>query len=96
MLALFDNILLFYFVEVELIRPMFMENQQSSSSDGLKNVQIEQTRIHIEQAIQRIKQFKIMNEQLPTAMIKQADDIIFVICGIVNLSKPVLTAANYG
>ena len=45
--------------------------------------------IHVERVIQRIRIFEILNNKIPHILIPHISDIMFVICVISNLSKPI-------
>ena len=48
---------------------------------------IASVRIHVERAIQRIKQFRILKEQYPVDMFPNIDKIMHVCTLLVNLSN---------
>lgn len=76
---------------VTLIRPPFLKGQkQFSKQDAERTADIARARVHVERAIQRIKIFKILHEQISWYLIPHTDEIMIVIAAIVNLSSPIL------
>lgn len=76
---------------INLYRPPFLgKNKQLNAEDGLKNSEIARARVHIERAIQRIKIFKIMQHKVPWPFLSKIDNIITIICGLVNISSPII------
>lgn len=82
---------------IALIRPPFLgKNTQLSESDSLLNVNIAAARVHVERSIQRVKMFKILDGgKIKYNMLPYMDEITTVICGIVNLSRPILSADKF-
>lgn len=77
---------------VEMVRPPFLrKKKQLSKHDAEKNRSIAAARVHVERAIQRMKQYKILAGNLGIELFPYIDDILQVIAGIVNLSKPIFT-----
>lgn len=76
---------------IKLIRPPFLrKKKQFSKEEAEATADIARARVHVERAIQRIKIFKILNEQLSWYLIPYADEIMTIIAAIVNLSPPIL------
>jgi hypothetical protein len=76
---------------ITLVRPPFLKNKtQFTENEALNNVSVARARVHVERVNQRIKVFKILNDTLPSGSIQIIDDIVIVICAIVNLGSPVL------
>jgi hypothetical protein len=76
---------------ITLVRPPFLKNKtQFTENEALNNVSVARARVHVERVNQRIKVFKILNNTLPSGLIQIIDDIVIVICAIVNLASPVL------
>ena len=50
--------------------------------------QITRVRIHVERAIERLKDFKVFQGNLPLTLAKLADQILIVCGGLCNLLKP--------
>lgn len=78
---------------IKLVRPPFLRAPltQLSQIDAAENVSIAAARVHVERAIQRIKQFSILNDKIDSHLIPVLDDIVFIACGIANASKPILS-----
>ena len=78
-------------VGCELIRPPFMEGKDRFSVDEDKeNADIAQLRVHVERAIQRVKVFDILQGKLRRSLQPQAEKILTIICGLVNLQEPII------
>lgn len=76
---------------IKLIRPPFLRKKsQFSKEEAEATADIARARVHVERAIQRIKIFKILHEQLSWFLIPYADEIMVIIAAIVNLSLPIL------
>ncbi|XP_055633787.1 uncharacterized protein LOC129774113 [Toxorhynchites rutilus septentrionalis] len=82
---------------VKLVRPPFLTapRYQLSTMDARVNVSIAASRVHVERAIQRIKIFEIFNNKLDTRFLPILDDLIYIACGIVNISKPILSNERF-
>lgn len=76
---------------VEVIRPAFINPQENQLSleDAENSRNIASARVHIERAIERLKNFKILHDEI-TENIIPSKDVMIVICGLVNLSPPIL------
>ncbi|XP_037529650.1 uncharacterized protein LOC119406933 [Rhipicephalus sanguineus] len=91
---LIDQLCLNY--HVEMVRPPFLrKSKQLSKHDAEKNQSIAAARVHVERAIQRMKQYKILTSNLGIELFPYVDDIMQVIAGIVNLSKPIFTSDKF-
>lgn len=81
---------------VKLHRPPFLGKQkQLSSDDGIVNCEIARARVHIERTIQRIKIFKIFHHKVAWAHLTQIDKIMCIVCGVVNLSNPIISKEGF-
>ncbi|XP_008183318.1 uncharacterized protein LOC103309511 [Acyrthosiphon pisum] len=81
---------------VKLFRPPFLgKNKQLSTKDGIENAEIARARVHIERAIQRIKIFKILQQKVPWSYLPIIDKITTVICGVVNISRPIISEKGF-
>uniref|UniRef100_A0A6P7GPN9 Uncharacterized protein LOC114339301 n=1 Tax=Diabrotica virgifera virgifera TaxID=50390 RepID=A0A6P7GPN9_DIAVI len=81
---------------VKLIRPPFLKKkQQLSKQESVQTAEIARARVHVERAIQRIKVFKIMKEQIGTYLLPYCDDILKIICAIINISSPILSKNKF-
>lgn len=79
------------FHKLRMIRPPFLKKkQQFTKSEAVITADIAKARVHIERSNQRIKNFKILSDTLPSNLIPMIDDISIIICGSVNLSSPIL------
>lgn len=81
---------------LRLIRPPFLKKKkQLSQQEARETAQIAAARVHVERSIQRIKVFKILHGPIPHHLISYCDKIMRTICGIVNLSAPILSLNKY-
>ncbi|KAM7298112.1 hypothetical protein ISCGN_018738 [Ixodes scapularis] len=82
--------------KVKLIRPPFLrKKEQLSMQDAKSNQNIAAARVHVERAIQRMKLFRILRDNFSTDLLPQFDDIVAIIAGLVNLSKPLFKDSRY-
>lgn len=75
---------------IKLHMPPFLRGERLSAVEASRNEAIARARIHVERVIQRIKLFGILNCTVNAATLGHIDDIMDTICGIVNLTNPVL------
>ncbi|XP_067127736.1 uncharacterized protein [Centruroides vittatus] len=76
---------------IGLVRPPFVRKQnQLSKHDALETAEIAKARVHVERAIQRMKLFAILKQKLDWTLLPHIDKILTIICGVVNLSRPIL------
>lgn len=61
---------------------------QMTKSDVILTKQIANKRIYIEQAIRRMKFFRILKYEVPISLMHHLDDIIRSIAGVCNLYPP--------
>lgn len=81
---------------VKLFHPPFLKkNKQLSFEDGTNNTQIARARVHIERAIQRMKIFHVLKNNMPWKCMCKVDKIINIICGIVNISNPIIGMSGF-
>ncbi|XP_015124830.1 uncharacterized protein LOC107046672 [Diachasma alloeum] len=81
---------------IGLIRPPYLrKNRRFTRAEAESTARIAAARVHVERTIQRVKIFKIMEGILPQHLVKYSDDIMTVICGITNLSRPILSADKF-
>ncbi|XP_077508171.1 uncharacterized protein LOC144119427 [Amblyomma americanum] len=82
--------------QITMVRPPFLrKRKQLTKNEAEKNQSIAAARVHVERAIQRMKVFKILTGNLGTELFAYIDDIIQVIAGIVNLSKPIFSSDKF-
>lgn len=70
--------------------PFLKEKRQFSKLEAILTSKIAKARVHVERSNQRIKNFKIMGETMPSNLIPVVEDIFLVICATVNFSSPIL------
>ncbi|XP_031335226.1 uncharacterized protein LOC116165081 [Photinus pyralis] len=81
---------------ITLIRPPFLrKNTQLSKVEALTTANIARARVHVERAIQRLKLFSVLNNQIDWYLIPYMDDIMTVIAATVNMSSPILAEDKF-
>lgn len=75
---------------IKLHMPPFMKGDKLTPQEASRNEAIARARVHVERAIQRIKIFGIFSSTINLSMLGNINDIMTVVCGIVNLSPPIL------
>ncbi|XP_021351115.1 uncharacterized protein LOC110448927 [Mizuhopecten yessoensis] len=74
---------------VELLVPPGRRGvSQMTTSDVQTTKQIANRRIYVEQAIRRLKSFRILKYELPLTLVHHLDDICLIAAGICNLYPP--------
>ena len=72
------------------IPPFLSSNSQFSCEDVLKTKKIAKLRIHVERAIGRIKEFRILNSTIPATMWDSLKKLIYVCAMLCNFSPPLV------
>lgn len=71
--------------------PPFLKNQkQLTSAQANLNYEIARARVHVERANQRIKIFNIFRTEIDCNILSVIEEVMFIICAIVNLSPPII------
>ena len=52
--------------------------------------QLSSVQIHVERVIGRIKKFRLLQTTLPLTQVDLLDDIMVIVCGLVNINDSVL------
>lgn len=77
--------------DVTLITPFFLKDKtQFSKTEAIFNRNIARARVHVERCNQRLKNFAVLGTTMPMGLVDKADKIFNIICGVVNLSSPIL------
>jgi hypothetical protein len=77
---------------VHLIRPAFKENdEQLGYEDCDHSRMVALARVHVEWVMERLKNFRILQDKIQWNYLELMDDILIVICGLVNLSPPIIS-----
>ncbi|XP_033741819.1 uncharacterized protein LOC117328399 [Pecten maximus] len=71
-----------------LVPPGRRGTAQFTKEEVKKTKQIANRRIYIEQAIRRMKYFRILKNELPLTLLHHLDDVVLVVAGICNLYPP--------
>ena len=70
----------------ELIMPAFTKGKPQLSAYEVENSRkISNVRIHVERAMERLKNFRVLSERMPMNMVPHADSIMTICAAIVNL-----------
>lgn len=81
---------------IRMDRPPFLQKQrQLEQTQALKNEQIARARVHVERAIQRLKAFKVLQQRFPSQLLPVLDNIVKLLAGLANLSKPILSSDKF-
>lgn len=81
---------------VELYRPPFLRNKkQLSKPESQATAEIAAARVHVERVIGRLKIFKILNAKISWSLLPHMQNILTVLCGVTNLSRPVLSSERF-
>ena len=70
------------------IPPSTTGNQQMLGKDVQETSRIANVRIYVEQAIGRLKHFKMLKDELPITCLPLCDDIVITCCSLCNLMPP--------
>ena len=81
---------------IEMYRPPFLRNKSKfSRHEAELTAEIAAARVHVERVIGRMKNFMILNSKLSWRLLPYADAIIYSVCGIINLSRPILSSDKF-
>ncbi|KAJ8684359.1 hypothetical protein QAD02_020151 [Eretmocerus hayati] len=81
----------------ELIRPPSVQKETKSSKKEVKlTKQIASIRIHVERAMNRIRNYRILDihARIDNHLIGHLDSIVNIVCGLVNLQSPIIKQTN--
>ena len=73
------------------IPPFVRDCQQLSKKDVILTRQIASLRIHVERAIGRIKQYRILSSVVPLTLVNSIDSIWGICCALSLFHPPLLT-----
>ena len=77
---------------VRLNMPPFLSgNTQMPESDVILTKKVAHLRIHVERAIGRVKDFRILKDTLPATMWDSINEIVYVCCMLSNFSPPLVS-----
>ena len=73
-----------------IIPPHVKEKSQFTKKNVKKTASIAKARIHVERAISRVKDYKILQGCFPLTLRDLLDDIFIIIAAITNLAPPLV------
>lgn len=71
------------------VPPKLTEKRKQFSGQEVESTKAS-AHVHVERAIQRFKMFQIVSTKVSSQIAPFIDEITTVICGLVNLSSPIL------
>lgn len=74
-----------------LIPPFLAGRTRLTAEEEILTKKIAKGRIHVERAIQRIKNFQILSKPIQISMLPLVSNIFSIICFLVNFEKPLVT-----
>ncbi|XP_065919410.1 uncharacterized protein [Dysidea avara] len=72
------------------VPPLVCSKQQMPMKDVVVTKKIAQLRVHVERAIGRVKEYRILQGVIPSAMWDSLNEVIYVCCMLTNLSPPLV------
>ena len=73
------------------VPPLLQSNSQMPPEDVAVTKKIAQLRVHVERAIDRVKEFHILQKVLPSSIWDSINEVIFVCCMLTNFSPPLVS-----
>ena len=71
--------------------PSFTKGKKQLSGGEVDTLrQLSSVRIHVERVIGRIKKFRLLQTTLPLTQVDLLDDIMVIVCGLVNINNSVV------
>lgn len=79
------------FRNCKLVIPAFTRGKkQLSARDVEETRQLANIRIHVERAMERIKNFRILSDKVPLYLVPHVDNIMMIVCALSNLMDPLV------
>ncbi|KAK3932933.1 Putative transposase for insertion sequence element IS112 [Frankliniella fusca] len=80
-----------------LYQPPFLtrKREQFSREEALRTARIAKARVHVERAIQRLREFNFLTEELEWQLAPHFDDALVIAAGVVNLSASILNVDKF-
>ena len=72
------------------IPPFLQKNMQMAANDVFLTKKIARLRVHVERAIGRVKEYKILQDTLPASMWDSISNVIYVCCMLSNFGPPLV------
>ena len=72
------------------VPPLLQSKSQMPTDDIVITKKIAQLRVHVERAIDRVKEFRILQNVLPSSMWDSINEVIYVCCMLTNFSPPLV------
>ncbi|XP_026285706.2 uncharacterized protein LOC113211529 [Frankliniella occidentalis] len=74
-----------------MIRPPFLRQKgKFTRAEAVQCAKIARARVHVERVIQRIREYSMLKNKLQWRLTPYIDDVLMIVCALVNLSPPVL------
>ena len=73
------------------IPPFLQKNMQMAANDVFLTKKIARLRVHVERAIGRVKEYKILQDTLPASMWDSISNVIYVCCMLSNFGPPLVS-----
>ena len=75
---------------VQITTPHFLYNKQFEVDERALNKRVSNLRCHVERAIGRVKNFKILSHEMPIAQLCNAEQIHYVCCFLTSFMDPLI------
>lgn len=79
-----------------MIRPPFLKKRAKfTRAEAVQCAKIARARVHVERTIQRIREYHLLKNKLPWRLVPYFDDVVLIVCALVNLGAPILAADKF-
>jgi len=80
-----------------LYQPPFLtrKRKQFSKEEALRTARTAKARVHVERAIQRLRAFDFLTQEIEWQLVPIFDDVLIIAAGIVNLSAPIVNVDKF-
>ena len=75
---------------VRLNVPPLLQSKKQMAIDVVVTKKIAQLRVHVERAIGRVKEFRILQDVLPSTIWDSLNEVIYVCCMLANFNPPLV------
>ena len=84
-----QDLLIIYGVHLN-VPPFLQSKMQMAASNVFTTKKIARLRVHVERAIGRVKDYRILQGCLPASMWDSISDVIYVCCMLTNFGPPLV------